>query len=89
MRRSSTVSPTTPRSPSIATVQTPPAFHAKTGFGVLCQAPLGFPGRGLINRSSDLLRFVKQAGVHGFVIDGRMYLSHEAEERIARDGGYA
>jgi hydroxymethyl cephem carbamoyltransferase len=64
------------------------AFHAKTGFGVLCQAPLCFPGRGFINRSSDLLRFVKQTGVNGFVIDGRMYLSHESAERVVRESAY-
>ncbi len=58
------------------------AFRAKTGFGVLCNASLSFPDRGLINRSGELLRFARDNDIPVLVIDGRMYLSAAMQERL-------
>jgi hydroxymethyl cephem carbamoyltransferase len=49
------------------------AFSAATGVGVLCNTSLNFPGRGFINRTSDLVRYVVDRQLDAFVIDDRMY----------------
>jgi hydroxymethyl cephem carbamoyltransferase len=48
------------------------------GAGVLCNTSLNFPGRGAINRTSDLVRFCGTRGVDGFVIGDRWYRRRDA-----------
>ncbi len=50
------------------------AFKKKTGFGVLCNTSLNFPGMGFINRISDLVRYAQISGLDGFVVEDRLYL---------------
>jgi hydroxymethyl cephem carbamoyltransferase len=51
------------------------AFKACTGFGVLCNTSLNFGGAGLINRTSDLVRYATDSGLDGFVIDGMLFVN--------------
>jgi hydroxymethyl cephem carbamoyltransferase len=51
------------------------AFRDKTGFGVLCNTSLNFLGKGFINRTNDLLQYVKETNISAFVIEDKMYLS--------------
>lgn len=44
-----------------------------TGVGVLCNTSLNFPGRGFINRTSDLIEYVLDRRLDGFVLDGDYY----------------
>lgn len=44
-----------------------------TGVGVLCNTSLNFPGRGFINRTSDLIEYVLDRQLDGFVLDGAYY----------------
>lgn len=59
-------------------------FRDITGFGVLCNTSLNFLGRGFINRTSDLLRYVKDSGLSAMVIEDKMYISREMHARIQR-----
>ncbi|MFT7561173.1 MAG: putative NodU family carbamoyl transferase [Flavobacteriales bacterium] len=45
----------------------------KTGYGVLCNTSLNFPGKGFINRTSGLLNYIEQTGISVFVIDDFLY----------------
>lgn len=45
----------------------------RTGVGVLCNTSLNFPGRGFINRTSDLIEYVLDRRLDGFVLDGAYY----------------
>jgi hydroxymethyl cephem carbamoyltransferase len=49
------------------------AFSRVSGFGVLCNTSLNFPGRGFINRMSDLARFVEERGIDAMVLDDRVF----------------
>lgn len=49
------------------------AFSRVSGFGVLCNTSLNFPGRGFINRMSDLARFVEERRIDAMVVDDRMF----------------
>jgi hydroxymethyl cephem carbamoyltransferase len=49
------------------------AFKRLTGFGVLCNTSLNFPGRGFINRSSDLVRYASRARIRNIVVNGDHY----------------
>jgi predicted NodU family carbamoyl transferase len=49
------------------------AFRRITGFGVLCNTSLNFPGRGFINRSSDLFRFARETGIEDVVVEGKHF----------------
>jgi predicted NodU family carbamoyl transferase len=49
------------------------AFKAQTGVGVLCNTSLNFKGRGFINRTSDLVKYVLEAGLDGFVVGNAFY----------------
>jgi predicted NodU family carbamoyl transferase len=51
------------------------AFADLTGVGVLCNTSLNFPGRGFVNRMSDLTRFVVERRLEAFVVDQRMYVN--------------
>ncbi|CAB3791757.1 carbamoyltransferase C-terminal domain-containing protein [Pararobbsia alpina] len=51
------------------------AFKAHTGFGVLCNTSLNLSGAGLINRTSDLVRYATDSGLDGFVIDGILFVN--------------
>lgn len=51
------------------------AFARRTGVGVLCNTSLNFAGRGFINRTSDLVEYVRARGIDGFVLDGTAYWS--------------
>ena len=50
------------------------AFAARTGVGVLCNTSLNFPGRGFINRTSDLVEYVRERDLDGFVLDDELHL---------------
>jgi predicted NodU family carbamoyl transferase len=50
-------------------------FKKKTGFGVACNTSLNFPGKGFINRTSDIAKYAKAQGLQCVVIDDRMYLN--------------
>jgi predicted NodU family carbamoyl transferase len=50
------------------------AFKARTGYGVLCNTSLNFPGRGFINNVADLSSYTIKHGLDGFVIEGRSYM---------------
>jgi predicted NodU family carbamoyl transferase len=49
------------------------AFAKLTGFGVLCNTSLNFPGSGFINRASDLGRFVLERDLDAVVVSDRLY----------------
>lgn len=48
------------------------AHRQQTGAGVLCNTSLNFPGRGFINRTSELLAFCDGAGIDHMVISDRL-----------------
>jgi predicted NodU family carbamoyl transferase len=50
------------------------AFKARTGYGVLCNTSLNFKGRGFINKIDDLLLYIIQHNLDGFVVEGRSYI---------------
>jgi hydroxymethyl cephem carbamoyltransferase len=50
------------------------AFREKTGYGVLCNTSLNFLGRGFINRTSELVKYVNDTGIHAMVIQNKMYI---------------
>lgn len=50
------------------------AFRNKTGIGVLCNTSLNFLGKGFINRTSDVVKYARQVGLDGFVIDDKFYI---------------
>jgi predicted NodU family carbamoyl transferase len=50
------------------------AFSALTGVGVLCNTSLNFPGRGFINRMSDLVRFAVERELNALVVEDRLYV---------------
>lgn len=50
-------------------------FKRQTGIGVLCNTSLNFPGRGFINRLSDLAEYAKVRELDGFVVGDKMYLN--------------
>lgn len=52
-------------------------FEKQTGFPILCNTSLNFKGRGFINKMSDLLRYVKENDIDGFVVNGKIYLKKE------------
>lgn len=54
------------------------AHRAATGTGMLCNTSLNFPGRGFINRTSEVLAFCDVNGVNHAVVGGRWF---------ERDGG--
>lgn len=45
------------------------AFGDLTGVGVLCNTSLNYPGRGFINRMSDLVSFCESRSLNVFVVD--------------------
>ncbi|MDF5736630.1 MULTISPECIES: carbamoyltransferase C-terminal domain-containing protein [unclassified Nostoc] len=49
-------------------------FKVLTGFGVLCNTSLNFPGAGFINEMSDLIRYCQLRGIDGFVVNDKFYL---------------
>lgn len=50
------------------------AFKKRTGYGVLCNTSLNFPGRGFINRFSDLVRLIRATHIDGAVVGNRLYV---------------
>lgn len=50
------------------------SFRNTTGVGVLCNTSLNYPGKGFINRTSDLVDYANSVGLDGFVIDDKLYL---------------
>lgn len=61
-----------------------PIFHQllnackqKSGFGVLCNTSLNFPGQGFLNRTSQLLDYIDQTGISVFVIDEWIYVRED------------
>lgn len=49
-------------------------YHCLGGVPVLCNTSLNFPGLGFINRMSDLLHFVRERRLEGFVVNDQMFL---------------
>jgi hydroxymethyl cephem carbamoyltransferase len=49
------------------------AFKRRTGFGVLCNTSLNFPGRGFINRISDLCKFASMSNINILVVGEKVY----------------
>lgn len=58
------------------------AFEWRTGVGVLCNTSLNFAGRGFINRTSDLVEYVRARGIDGFVVEGTVYWSRTSRGRV-------
>jgi len=85
--RLQTVSPTT--NPALHDLLS--AFKARTGFGVLCNTSLNFPGRGFINNIDDLSAYAFRHKLDGFVVEGRIHLlrasRHYQEYRRKVAGG--
>jgi predicted NodU family carbamoyl transferase len=50
------------------------AFRDKTGYGVLCNTSLNFLGCGFINRTSDIVRYMRETKLHAMVINRKMYI---------------
>ncbi len=50
------------------------AFAKLTGAGVLCNTSLNYPGRGFINRMSDLVKFAIERDLDAMVVDDRFYV---------------
>jgi predicted NodU family carbamoyl transferase len=50
------------------------AFEKKTGVPILCNTSLNFPGKGFINRMSDLLTYVRSVNIRTFVVNDTMYI---------------
>lgn len=48
-------------------------FKKETGVGILCNTSLNFSGRGFINRTSDLVQYVRDRQLDGFVLDDKLY----------------
>lgn len=46
-------------------------FKRLSGFGVLCNTSLNFPGTGFINEMTDLVYYVQQQSLDGFVVDDK------------------
>jgi hydroxymethyl cephem carbamoyltransferase len=55
------------------------AFERLTGFGVLCNTSLNYPGRGFINRTSDLVRYVVEREVDAMIVGEHLYTRRRAE----------
>jgi hydroxymethyl cephem carbamoyltransferase len=51
--------------------------------GVLCNTSLNFPGRGFINRMSDLIRFVTARQIDAFVVNRRLYVARSEDRRVS------
>ncbi|NTZ83046.1 hypothetical protein FCJ61_08580 [Burkholderia metallica] len=47
---------------------------AVSGAGVPCNTSLNFNGAGFINRTSDLARYAREAGLDGFVARDKLYM---------------
>jgi len=54
-------------------------FKKITNNGVLCNTSLNFNGKGFINRSSDLVSYVTQNNIDGFVLNGILFLPNKEE----------
>ncbi|MEV4415903.1 carbamoyltransferase C-terminal domain-containing protein [Catellatospora sp. NPDC049609] len=50
------------------------AFARRTGVGVLCNTSLNFPGKGFVNRTSDLVELAVDRGLDGFVVGERLFV---------------
>jgi hydroxymethyl cephem carbamoyltransferase len=57
------------------------AFAAQTGMGVLCNTSLNLPGRGFINRASDLIAFCEDRGIDDMVIGDQWYTTTDHSTR--------
>ena len=50
------------------------SFKQRTGYGVLCNTSLNYKHLGFINRMSDLIKFILQRNLDGFVVDDKFYI---------------
>ncbi|WP_424100579.1 carbamoyltransferase C-terminal domain-containing protein [Moorena producens] len=50
-------------------------FKRLSGFGVMCNTSLNFLGTGFINEMSDLVYYVQQQGLDGFVVNNKFYIA--------------
>ena len=48
-------------------------FKKQTDYGVLCNTSLNFNGFGFINHMSDLVRYAKNHGLDGLVVEDKFY----------------
>jgi hydroxymethyl cephem carbamoyltransferase len=51
------------------------AFKGLSGFGVMCNTSLNFLGTGFINEMSDLVYYVQQQKLDGFVVNNKFYVA--------------
>ncbi len=49
------------------------ALSARTGYGVVCNTSLNYPGLGFINRASDLFRYAEERRIDDVVVGDRAY----------------
>jgi hydroxymethyl cephem carbamoyltransferase len=49
------------------------AFKRRTGFGVLCNTSLNYPGRGFINSMTDLIDYAEKRGIREVVVEDTWY----------------
>ena len=49
-------------------------FKDITGFPILCNTSLNFKGKGFINRMSDLIKYVSENDIDGFIVNNILYL---------------
>lgn len=61
------------------------ACRARSGVGVLCNTSLNQPGRGFINRMSDLLDFCEAAAITDTVVDDRWFTRLDGSGRCRKE----
>lgn len=59
-------------------------FKKQSGVGVLCNTSLNFSGKGFINRMSDLLLYVEDRDIAGFVVDDLFYVKNAFAGEVAK-----
>jgi hydroxymethyl cephem carbamoyltransferase len=58
---------------------------ALTGYGVLCNTSLNYPGLGFINRASELFPYCQQNNITDIIINNTWYVRRSADEPGSRD----
>ena len=58
------------------------AFAERTGAGVMCNTSLNFSRFGFINRTSNLVRYCQQRGIHDMVVGDDWYQRRPEREVI-------
>lgn len=58
------------------------AFEKRTGVPVLCNTSLNYPGRGFLNRSSEILRYCEKRGIPNVLFDD-VWLQQTVNDSLA------